>query len=229
MKLSRLLIVCLAILEFSPQVFSENYEFSLLPPAEWVGATLKGRPCSGGVNPYYGPYDYINPEHFSKKLEVVEVFHFTPKVETLAGGESSATAAGDIHYTLLSFPNHHKALYSMMRLKQTGHEDWMRKAKMPEPECYFQRAMQFSPKDHVVPLLFGVYLQQAGYPGKALNYFKRSAELGPTDPEPLYNIGLYYFKKKNYKKAYEYAKKAYDLDYPLPNLKNKLVKLGYWK
>lgn len=218
-----------ATLLVSTQVIAENYEFSLLPPAVWVGSTLKDKPCHGGVNPYYGPYDYTDPYNFQNKLEVVEVFHFTPKVETLSGGESSATAAGDIDYTLLSFPNHHRALYSLMRMKVTGHDNWMRDAKMPAVECYFQRAMQFAPNDHAVPLVFGVYLQQLGYKEKALEYFKKSAMLGPTDPEPSYNIGLYYFKKKNYKQALVYAKKAYDLNYPLPNLKNKLAKLGYWK
>lgn len=217
-------IICVLV---STRAYSENYEFSLLPPAVWVGATLKGRACNGGVNPYYGPYNYINPEHFNKKLEVVEVFHFTPKVETLAGGESSGTAAGDIYYTLLSFPNHHRALYSLIQMKMQGHEKWMADAKMPPVECFFQRAMEFEPEDHVVPLLFGVYLQQIGNPEKALDYFKHSAKLGPRDPEPHYNIALYYFKKKNYKKSAEYAKKAYELNYPLPTLKRKLSKLGY--
>ncbi|HFD12758.1 MAG TPA: hypothetical protein ENJ32_09880 [Crenotrichaceae bacterium] len=230
MKFSRISkSIFLMSVVISTQALSENYEFSTLPPAEWVGSTLKERPCHGSINPYYGPYDYTDPYAHEHKLEVVEIFHFTPKVETLSGGESSASPAGDIDYTLLSFPNHHRALYSLMRLKMTGHDDWIREAKMPAPECYFQRAMQFAPDDHVVPLVFGVYLQQLGYTEKALDYFKRAAKLGPSDPEPPYNIGLYYFKKKNYKKSYEYAKKAYALDYPLPNLKKKLAKLGYWK
>ncbi len=214
---------------FSTQTLSENYEFSVLPPAVWVGSTLKGIPCHGSINPYYGPYDYSNPYHYEHKLEVVEIFHFTPKVETLSRGESSASPAGDIDYTLLSFPNHHRALYALMRMKMTGHDDWMLEVKMPEPECYFQRAMQFAPDDHVVPLMFGVFLQQLAHPDKAIAYFKRSHKLNPNDPESSYNIGLYYFSKKDYKKSLEYAKKAYALDYPLPKLRNKLAKLGYWK
>jgi tetratricopeptide (TPR) repeat protein len=222
-------IALIGVIVLSKPVFSEDYEFSLLPPAVWVGSTLKGVACHGGLNPYYGPYDYSNPDHFENKLEVVEVFHFTPKVETLAGGESSATAAGDIDYTLLSFPNHHRALYALMRMKMTGHDDWMRDAKMPPPECYFQRAMQFSPDDHTVQLVFGVYLQQFGHADKAFEYFKRAEKLAPSDPEPPYNMGLYYFSKKNYKKSLEYAKKAYALNHPLPKLKNKLAKVGHWK
>lgn len=222
-------LVLISAVAFSTEALSENYEFSLLPPAVWVGSTLKGTPCHGGVNPYYGPYDYSDPYNFEYKLEVVEVFHFTPKVETLAGGESSASPAGDIDYTLLSFPNHHRALYALMRMKVTGHDDWIREAKMPAPECYFQRAMHFAPDDHAIPLVFGVYLQQLGHPEKAIKYFKVAEKLGPTDPESAYNIGLYYFSKKDYKKSLEYAKKAYALNYPLPKLKNKLAKLGYWK
>ncbi|MEE9423654.1 MAG: hypothetical protein V3V18_01590 [Methylococcales bacterium] len=231
MKLIRILnkLVFIGAVVLATEAFSENYEFSTLPPAVWVGSSLDGIPCHGGINPYYGPYDYSNPYHFEHKLEVVEIFHFTAKVETLAGAEASVTPAGDIDYTLLSFPNHHRALYALMRMKMIGHEDWIAGAKMPAPECYFQRAMQFVPDDHVVPLIFGVYLQQFGHSEKAIKYFKRSHQLNSSDPEPAYNIGLYYFSKKDYKKSLEYAKKAYALDYPLPKLKNKLAKLGYWK
>ncbi len=231
MKLLRRLkkLVFISSVVLSAEAYSENYEFTTLPPAVWAGSSLAGVPCHGSINPYYGPYDYTNPYHFEHKLEVVEIFHFTPKVETLAGGESSASPAGDIDYTLLSFPNHHRALHALIRIKMAGHDEWLQEAKMPEPECYFQRAMVFAPDDHVIPLVFGVYLQQQGHPDKAIAYFERSHQLNPSDPEPAYNMGLYYLTKKDYKKSLEYAKKAYALGYPLPKLKDKLAKLGYWK
>lgn len=59
---------------------------------------------------HYGPFDYNNGEHRRGNLPVVERFHFTSKVQSLRGGNTSSTAGGDLSYTLKSFPNHHRAL-----------------------------------------------------------------------------------------------------------------------
>lgn len=42
-----------------------------------------------------------------------------------------------------------------------------------------------------------------------------------------YALGLYLFKSGNYDDSYLYAQKAYKLNYPLPWLKNQLVKKGF--
>ena len=58
--------------------------------------------------------------------------------------------------------------------------------------------------------------------------FTAAVELAPEDPTINYNAGLAYLKKKEYDKARQHAKKAYELGFPLPGLKNKLVEAGKW-
>lgn len=47
-------------------------------------------------------------------------------------------------------------------------------------------------------------------------------------PEINYNLGLLLVEMKDYDGAVERAKRAYQLGYPLPGLKNKLVRLAKW-
>jgi tetratricopeptide (TPR) repeat protein len=43
-----------------------------------------------------------------------------------------------------------------------------------------------------------------------------------------YTLGLVYFELDDKEKALEYARKAYDKNYPLPGLQQKLQRAGYW-
>jgi tetratricopeptide (TPR) repeat protein len=47
-------------------------------------------------------------------------------------------------------------------------------------------------------------------------------------PEINYNLGLLLVEMKDYSAAVERAKRAYELGYPLPGLRNKLVRLDKW-
>src|SRR5689334_5467108 len=73
----------------------------------------------GKLENHYGPFDYRTTS--KKNLELVESFHFTPKVEKGIGGNTSITAGGDLNYTLRVFPNHHRALAALIRLSELEH------------------------------------------------------------------------------------------------------------
>ena len=45
----------------------------------------------------------------------------------------------------------------------------------------------------------------------------------------FYNIGLVYLDLNNPDKALEYAHRAYRLGFPLPELRNRLERIGKWK
>lgn len=75
---------------------------------------LYAAPACGSLENAYGPFDYTNPDDFKNKLPLVEIAHFTPKVEGLMGGKSGYLW-GDLDYTLRAFPNHHRALYAFVR------------------------------------------------------------------------------------------------------------------
>ena len=179
------------------------------------------------INQGYGPYDYTNPDDRANKLPIVERYHFTPNIETLQSG-NSGTVGGELDYTIRAFPNHHRALSALARLAL--------KEKTNKPngtgasvECYLDRATKFQPKDGMVRLIFANYLLKKNNLPLALEQFEAAEALLPNNINVEYNFGLYYFERKNYDKAYEYAKKAYDRGFPLPGLKNKLAKVGKWK
>lgn len=170
--------------------------------------------------------DYTNADD-RRGLAVVEQYHFTPKVEGLIQG-ASGPLGGDIGYTLEHFPNHHRALAAMSRLAL---RDKNRKPAGAHytVECYFDRALRYRPDDARVHALFGSYLLALGQVDAALDQLEEAARLEPNNPASHYNLGLLYFKKKDYDKARASAHKAYSMGFPLDGLKNKLIAAGEWR
>ena len=191
-------------------------------PFPWNGFDLNGRPCSIAQTEHsYGPYDYTNPIHQRDKLPIVEEFHFTAPVENLIRGQSGALLP-DLFYTIRAFPNHHRALYALVRYQLNVGQ----KLNIP-PECWLDRALAFKPSDEKVYLIYGIYLHRLGKHDLALHRYKQAEKLAPNYSEVYYNMGLLYLDKGDIDHAVEYAKKAYALNYPLPGLRHRLKERGY--
>ena len=196
----------------------------LLLPIAAIGET--GYQACGSLDNGYGPFDYRSTDR--AKIQVVEKFHFTPKVETLKGGSTASTPGGDLAYTLRAFPNHPRALMATARFSEKTKQD-------PPPEmiysvsCWFERAERFRPDDATVQLLFGLHLIRSGKSKDGIPKLESALALAGDDPNILYNLGLAYFELKQFDKSLEYAKQAYSLGFPLPGLKNKLQKAGKWR
>lgn len=169
--------------------------------------------------------DYTSAEN-KRVLGTVEEYHFTPDVEALRRGSTGAIGA-DLAYTLMMFPNHHRALAAMGKLAQRDKTLKPYGAKY-SIECYFDRATRFRPNDSMVRMVYGNYLLKAGQTDKAAEQLQVAADLQPENPTINYNLGLLYLKKKDYEQAKTYAKKAYELGFPLPGLKNQLKEAGKW-
>lgn len=198
--------------------------------APWVGEQFSGAFCTGNRQGY-GPYDYTNPAHRGEPLHLVEGAHFMPRVSALVEDRGDSAVIRDIQYTLMAFPNHHRALYAITQywfLPESQKAIKNRHVK-PPPECYFQRAINFKPDDGTVRMLYGLYLHKLKKYSSALEQYSASEKLSPDSAQLLYNIGLLYFDMKQYDKSKGYAKKAYALQYPLPGLRNKLKNKGNWK
>lgn len=174
----------------------------------------------------YGPFDYTNPDHKQSYLELVEIAHFTPNIEKLLYGNSAALG-GELDYTLRAFPNHHRALIAMAKLSLREKTLKPKGAKY-SLLCYFDRAIRFKPNDGIVRMIYGGHLQKIGQIEKATEQLQIAVDLQPEDPTINYNLGLLYVQKKNYEQAKTYAKKAYELGFPLPGLKNQLIQAGKW-
>jgi tetratricopeptide (TPR) repeat protein len=196
-----------------------------LSPAKGYSQSVPG--C-GNLHNAYGPYDYTNPDDFANKLPIVESAHFRPETERLEWHTlKHRNPAGDIDYTLRAFPNHHRALQAMAKYALQSNQS-------PPPhmhysaECWFERAIAFQPADGVVRMLYGTYLFKKRDLDGALREYQVAEELMGDNPELDYNLGLLHFKREEYDRAYNYARKAYDEGFPLPGLKKMLKSVGHW-
>lgn len=180
-------------------------------------------PC-GTLRNAYGPFDYTNPDHKREKLQIVEDHHFMPRIENLDSYLSRTYLFSNLNYTLRAFPNHYRALFSMMNAQLK----FKKIRKIYTMECYFERAIQFKGVDGRILMLRGYYRHKKGDLDKALTDYLQAVKLLPKSSEAFNNLGLLYFDMKNYAAAKQAAVRAYELGYPLPGLKNKLKKQGRW-
>ena len=187
-------------------------------------AHAQGSGC-GPIANAFGPFDYRTEK--GNSLYLVESAHFTPAVEALIRG-NAGYLGGDLDYTLRAFPNHHRALMSVMRYGE--------KTKSPQPpnlrytvECYFVRALQFKPDDTIARLIYATFLGKNARVPEALQQLEQVSKLAQDNAFTHYNTGLVYFDLKQYDRALEQAHKAYALGFPQPELRDQLKAAGKWK
>jgi hypothetical protein len=172
----------------------------------------------------FGPFDY-RKEH-GEPLQLVQGAHFPPKVEQLIGG-NRGYLGGDIDYTLRAFPNHHRALVSMMEYAKRTQQD-------PPPhmhytvECYLDRAIRMAPDDVIVRILYAQYLASKSRIDEADAQLRSADTLAGNDGFTHYNIGLAYLEMKQYERALSQAHQALALGMTRDALKNALIAAGKW-
>ena len=174
--------------------------------------------CGTLVNGY-GPFDFRDYGIRQRYLPVVEQYHFTAEVRNLIQGKSS-TLIGDIDYTLRAFPNHPGALNAVSRYALRGGKflaDGVQSA-----DCFFERAVAFANDDPVVRVMYGNYLFKRKLKEDAGKQYEEALRLSPGSPEISYNAGLFFLEIGDLERAKQLAKVAYDRDYPLQGLKNKI-------
>ena len=182
----------------------------------------------------FGPFEYrADRAKFDgfmshrDKLHLVEHVHFTPRIEALIGGESGSLGA-ELDYTLRVFPNHHRALVSVMR--------WGERLKSPQPptlprqvECYFERALRFQPDDTVARLLYATYLIKGKRKPEALEQLERTRSYAGDNAFTHYNIGLVFLDAGEPDQALVQAHRALGLGFERADLKEQLTALGRWR
>ena len=191
-----------------------------------AAATLPAANYCGDLANPIGPFDYRIKTENEETLKQVEDRHFTPGFENLIA-DNRGYLGGEFDYTLRAYPNHHRALMAMAKLGMKEKTSRPQGARY-SVECYFERAMRFRPDDGMVHLAYGIYLSKSGNPDKAIEQIIEADRLQPENSNINYNLGLLYFKKKNYEQARLHAKKAYASGFPLPGLKNMLTEAGKW-
>ncbi len=172
-----------------------------------------------------GPYDY-RIGHY--RMKQIEGNHLSPEVVNLVKGGQTGSVGKDLDFVLRYIPNHHVALFSMLRLGEKEKRSTPMGAKY-SVECYFKRALMFRGDDGVVRTIYASYLYKAGNKTEALNQLNQAIQLGEDSPNANYNMGLIYFDLKDYDKALSFAHRAYGSGFPLPGLRDKLKKAGKWQ
>jgi tetratricopeptide (TPR) repeat protein len=181
--------------------------------------------CGSSAAPgQFGPFDYRTDQ---TKLGIVERYHFTPVVEALISGSTNVLPGLDLDYVLRAFPNHHKALFTLMRygekMKSSQPKD------LPYPvECYFERALQFRSDDTVARMIYATFLARNARIAEAMKQLEQTTSLAGDNAFTHYNIGLVYFDMKAYDDALRQAHKAIALGFPLTALREQLQAAGKW-
>lgn len=190
------------------------------------GPALGAAACGGFPRSDNGPHDYRVVR--DKRLHIVEQYHFTPSVETLTRGSSSAEIGGDLNFTLRAFPNHHRALLAMVRLTERLRND-QPPGSHYTVECWLDRAVRFAPDDTVARMIYANFLHKRGRTDDALVQMDRVAAIAGDSAFTHYNAGLILVEMKQYERALAHAHKAYALGFQRPDLRDKLQSLGQWK
>lgn len=206
--------------------------FAILPASAQVNANF----C-GSLKNSFGPFEY-RPDRdpptqgtgdHTVKLGLVEGAHFTPEVEQLIRGHRSGNdPGGDLDYTLRAFPNHHRALLAVMRYGE-------KKMSQQPPglprvvECYFERAIRFSPDDAIAKILYATYLTTKARLPEAVAQLEHATIIAGDNAFTHYNIGLTYHDMKMYDQALTQAHKALSLGFERTELRDLLEKAGKWK
>jgi tetratricopeptide (TPR) repeat protein len=163
------------------------------------------------------------------KIHNIEAHHFNQDVESLVRGQSMASVGGDLEFMLRYVPNHHRALYSLVKLALRDKTEMPYQTNPYTVRCWLQRGAVFSPEDGTVFLISGIYLGRLGRIDEAIAALERANELLPDDENVQYNLGLLYFDKKDFARSLSSAKRAYAAGFPLPGLRRKLEQAGQWR
>lgn len=222
----------LSLLSVQPHV-------GLAPVAALLVAAAQAQPVPGcgDLQNAFGPWDYrpafyIAPsgDNMSQqeKLHLVERAHFTPGVESLLQGNTSRAPGPDLDYTLRAFPNHHRALVSVIRLGELE--------KTPQPrgmrytvECWLDRAAWFQPEDVIVRMIRAGYYAKHDRRSDALKDLDAAAAVAGDSPFTHYNLGLSYVEVEAWDQALAEAHRAMALGMPRTDLRERLVAAGKWR
>lgn len=174
--------------------------------------------------------DYLDPSAFKQsRIRGIESNHLNEGVEQLRRGQSTANVGGDLRFILQIIPNHHRAMYALMRLALREKTAAPRETEPYTTVCWLERATVYNPNDGKSFLIYGVYLGRLDRTDDAIAALERADALMPGDLNVAYNLGLMHFDRKDYARSMEYARRAYGGGFELQGLRQKLVQAGHWR
>lgn len=196
-------------------------------PSPSAAQPAVGGPCGNPFKNHHGPQDYRKASYDG--LRLVERVHFTPGIESLTKPNTTSfrEMAGDVGYTLHVFPNHHRALITMVRLGERHKSDQPPGARYTI-DCYFQRGMQYVPDDQLVRIIFATHLVKSNRKDQAITLL--DDVLARIDnPMTHHTIGMIYLDMGESERALIQAHQAAALGDPRKNLEDALKAKGAWR
>jgi tetratricopeptide (TPR) repeat protein len=168
------------------------------------------------------PHDYYDPDwrHLLKKVDEYHLRQGTDKMLN----KQYQYAWEDFDFMLRYFPNHPQALELMGDLSIL-----MNKPEMGDD--YYRKAFTLFPKGTRGSHYSGYakFLIKTGRYKDAVEAGKTALKKTPNSTEAHYYLGLAYYALNDYKLANEHAQKAYARNYPLTDLRDKLIEAKAWK
>jgi len=181
-------------------------------------------PCPSDYH-YNDSVDYHDPAA-QVRIHGIEGNHLNADVENLVRGQSTSSASGDLRFILGYVPNHRRAMAALMRMALRDRTDRLPELGEFTVRCWLHRGTVYSPKDAEARMLYGIYLARNNMNKEAIEELEEASALLPNNSELSYNLGLLFFNQKDYKTSATHAKRAYELGYPLPGLRQKLTSVG---
>jgi tetratricopeptide (TPR) repeat protein len=202
-----------------------------------VAASAQQVPGCGALQNAFGPFDY-RPDTYvyestykSHKalVNIVEQAHYTIETEMLTSRKSGLVVSpgADLSYTLRAFPNHHKALMTLIALSEKEKVDKPRDS-IYTVDCWFRRAVAWKQDDNVVKMIYSTYLAKTNRRSEAEAQLEAAARQAGDNVFTHHNLGLVYFDMKMYDKALFHAHKTYGLGMTVPTLKEQLKSVDKW-
>lgn len=179
-----------------------------------LGMVLPVLAATPASESYYGN---PNPKH----LSAVERHHL-PQAREKARWKNPSYAWTDVNFILRHFPNHPDAL--MLAIDLSFKSNDMRHVKE-----LFEKAVLFDPEPAAPWVIYGLFYHRHGQLSEAVKRYLEALKRDPDLAEAHYNLGLAYFKLKQYEAANQAAQKAYALGYPLPGLRRQLKRVDKWQ
>lgn len=181
----------------------------------------------------YGPFDYRAAGLADREL--VEGAHFSLEYQAyLQGKKKSSRHANELPpaagfgYTLWAFPNHPQALAAMEDLSIRYKAETLPGALI-RVHCFFQRAVRFTPDDALIRAIYGYYYARRGKTVEARRQLEKAEALDAVNIDTYVYVSFAYLEMKDYEKSVAAAKRAYELGFALPGLRNRLQRLGKWQ
>jgi len=194
------------------------------------GVQLNGSPCKP-LTFHDNIVDYRRTDSKAKwHIHDSWQAHIAPalkQMKTVSGKGVGGSASGNLHFVLERRPNDIRALkalidYSFIIKKHPNHVPLFN-----QPECYLQAATIYAPDDPSPYMLYGYYLMKLKRYNLAIEKYRKALAINPRAIEPLYNIGLAYYRLGKMEMSRKYAMKAYSRGFPLHWLRKALANAGH--